>query len=178
MEEISSWIIGVATIALAGATAALAGIVGWQTKLQKKELEVLNGQLTEMSTQTTFVQSQLEVQVRELNLSHRPHIYPRSIVMGEHPATWLEIGVVNIGRGNAKDVHIQVTDVEEKEIGHVDAYALLSGEGQTTGVRLKNGMKFKMKGYYFDFMNEEYNPPDSIFEFPPKEIKNQKTNAD
>lgn len=172
MDDIITWIGVIATAILAGATAVLAGYVGWQTKLQKKELKVLEEQLTQTATQTAFVQSQLEVQIQELNLSHRPHIYPRSFVIGEIPTQYLEIGVTNIGHGNAKNVHIQITDVEGKVLGQVDVYALLSGEGRSTGVRLSNGMKFKISGYYFDFMNVEYNPPDSVFEFPPKEIKN------
>lgn len=166
MEDVITWIGVIATAVLAGATAVLAGSVWRQTKLQKMELDVLNGQLTQMSLQATFLKEQLEVEIQELQLSHRPFIYVR---FADKPQVILQ--VVNIGNGHAKDVHLEIQDFDGKPLREpISMYALRSGEGYDTGIVLSTEMKFRLRGGYSDFTEGTYRI-DRIFEYPPKEIK-------
>ncbi|MGI0046856.1 MAG: hypothetical protein ACREBB_06680 [Nitrosotalea sp.] len=166
MDDIITYIGVIATAVLAGATAVLAGSVWRQTKLQKKELDVLEGQLTQMAIQATYLKSQLEVQIQELQLSHRPYIYVRFI---DKPQLILQI--VNIGNGHAKDVHLEIQDFDGKPLREpINVYALRSGEGHDTGVILSEGMKFRLRGGYSDFTEGRYKM-DKIFEYPPAEIQ-------
>lgn len=166
MDDVITWISVIATAVLAGATAVLARSVWRQTKLQKTELDVLNGQLTQMSLQATFLKEQLGVQIQELQLSHRPFIYVR---FTDKPQIILQ--VVNIGNGHAKDVHLEIQDFDGNPLREpIGVYALRSGEGYDTGVVLSAGMKFRLRGGYSDFTEATYRI-DRTFEYPPKEIK-------
>jgi len=166
MYDVSTWITGIATAILAGATAILSYSVFRQTKLQKKELSVLEGQFTQMSVQVALLKSQLEVQIQELQLSHRPYIYVR---FSDKPQIILHI--VNIGNGHAKDVHLEIQDFDGKALRDpINVYALRSGDGYDTGVILSVGMKFRLRGGYSDFTEATYRI-DKTFEYPPKEIQ-------
>ncbi|MDE1816882.1 MAG: hypothetical protein KGI11_10040, partial [Thaumarchaeota archaeon] len=136
VDDVITWISVIATAVLAGATAVLAGYVGWQTKLQKKELGVLEQQLRVAGSQTEIMIKQLVQQENELKLSHRPYIYPRFVRKNENMTITNTLEIVNIGRGDAKDVHLEVKDAVDKTLGKLDVYVLQSGEGRNTGIIL------------------------------------------
>lgn len=98
-----------------------------------------------------------------IKLSHLPYLTPRFVM----ESGIVRLLIVNIGNGNAVDVHLEIHDDKGVKLVSIDRFALTSGEVAHTGIDLGKNKKVKITGTYLD-LNDKERKVDQDYEYPPK----------
>lgn len=103
---------------------------------------------------------------QQIRFSHLPFLTPRFVSEQGN----IRLLIVNVGNGNAVDVHLKIHDINQNLLVSIDRYALVSGEAAHTGIDLEKYGKIKITGTFLD-TNKKKHKVDTDYEYPPKYVE-------